>query len=162
MHYRDEPEKCERTQRCRKPDHEHGDLNEAPMGILLRHAEHSHDTHVRERIDAAGIPKAFGPFLMTVEKNEGSTQAEIAGKMHFTAATVSVTLQKMVDSGYISKVADDSDSRQMRIFLTEKGREKAREMHSIFCELEAKLVETLTEEEIAELRRLLLKITVRN
>lgn len=160
MHYRDDRDRNERPHGC--VDHEHRDLKDAPMGILLRHAEHTHDLHVRERLDSGGVPKAFGPFLMTIEKNEGSTQAEIAGKMHFTAATVSVTLQKMVEAGYISKISDDSDSRQMRIFLTEKGRERAREMHSIFRELEEKLVEPLTEEEKAELRRLLLKITVRN
>ncbi|MBQ6809699.1 MAG: MarR family transcriptional regulator [Clostridia bacterium] len=142
-------------------DREHRDLKDAPMGIILRHAEHTHDMHVRERLDSCGITKAFGPFLMTISKNEGSTQAEIADKMHFTAATVSVTLQKMLDSGYITKIADDSDSRQVRIYLTEKGKEKSQEMHSIFRELEEKLVEPLTEEEKTELRRLLLKITER-
>lgn len=162
MHYRDDPEKCKRPPRYPKHEPEHGDLKDAPMSIILRHAEHTHDMHVRERIDSCGLPKSFGPFLMTISKNEGATQSEIAGKMHFTAATVSVTLQKMSDAGFITKTADDSDSRQVRIFLTEKGREKTQEMHSIFRELEGKLVEPLTEEEKAELRRLLLKITVRN
>lgn len=162
MRFRDDPENLDRPPRCERPEPNPGDLKDATMGILLRHAEHTHDMHVRERLDSCGVPRAFGPFLMTVSKNEGSTQSEIAGKMNFTAATVSVTLQKMVDAGYISKASDDSDSRQVRIFLTEKGRAKAAEMHSIFRELETKLVEPLTEEERAELRRLLLKITERN
>ncbi len=160
MRYRDDQDKNERPHGS--GNHGQRDLKDAPMGILLRHAEHTHDIHVRERLDAGGVPKAFGPFLMTIEQNEGVTQAEIAEKMHFAAATVSVTLQKMVDAGYISKISDDSDCRQMRIFLTEKGRDTAQEMHSIFRELEEQLVEPLTDDEKAELRRLLLKITVRN
>ena len=162
MHYRDDPEKCGTPHRYSRTEPEKRDLNDAPMSIILRHAEHIHDMHVRESLDSNGIPKAFGPFLMTIEKNEGLTQSEIASKMNFSAATVSVTIQKMVDAGYILRASDDSDSRQIRIFLTEKGKEKAREMHSIFRELECKLVEPLTEEERSELRRLLLKITVRN
>ncbi|MBQ2881810.1 MAG: winged helix DNA-binding protein [Clostridia bacterium] len=160
MNAKDENDRPPR--RCQNHEHTHRDLTEAPMGIILRHAEHTHDMHVRERLDTCGIPKAFGPFLMTIAKNEGSTQAEIADKMHFTAATVSVTLQKMLDSGYIFKTADDSDIRQVRIFLTDKGREKSQEMRLIFKELEEKLVENLTDEERSELRRLLLKITIKN
>ncbi len=160
MNTKDEKDRPPRQ--CQNHEHTHRDLTEAPMGIILRHAEHTHDMHVRERLDTCGIPKAFGPFLMTIARNEGATQAEIADKMHFTAATVSVTLQKMVDSGYISKTADDSDCRQVRIFLTDKGREKSQEMRSIFKELEEKLVENLSEEERSELRRLLLKITIKN
>lgn len=160
MQNRDENES--QPQRYLKSEQIHRDLHEAPMGIVLRHAEHTHDMKVREKLDACGIPKAFGPFLMTIARNEGSTQSEIADKMHFTAATVSVTLQKMLDSGYIFKTADDSDSRQVRIFLTDKGREKSQEMRLIFKELEEKLVENLTDEERSELRRLLLKITIKN
>ena len=145
-----------------KDEHIHKDLSEAPMSIILRHAEHTHDMHVREKLDACGVPKAFGPFLMTISRNEGTTQSEIADKMNFTAATVSVTLQKMLDSGYIFKTTDNSDNRQVRIFLTEKGRQMSQEMHSIFKELEDKLVENLTDEEKTELRRLLLKITISN
>lgn len=135
------------------------DLKDAPMGILLRHVEHTHDMRVRERLDACGITKSFGPFLMVISKNEGSTQAEIAGRLNFAAATVSVTIQKLLDSGYIIRVPDDSDCRQLRIFLTDKGRTKSEEMHSIFRELEEELVSPLHEEERAELRRLLLKIS---
>lgn len=138
-----------------------GNIQEAPLGILLRHAEHSHDMNVRERLDAAGVSRAFGPFLMTISHHEGVTQAEIASGMNFSAATVSVTLQKMTDAGLISKVSDNSDCRQFRIFLTEKGRAKAQEMHSIFRELEEELVSSLTEEEALELRRLLIKISER-
>ena len=145
-----------------KVEHIHKDLSEAPMSIILRHAEHTHDMHVREKLDACGVPKAFGPFLMTISRNEGATQSEIADNMNFTAATVSVTLQKMLDSGYIFKTTDNSDNRQVRIFLTEKGRQMSQEMHSIFKELEDKLVENLTDEEKTELRRLLLKITLSN
>ena len=162
MQFRDDHENLDRPHRYERTETQPKDLKDSPMGMLLRHAEHYHDMHVRERLDSCGIPKAFGPFLMTVSKNEGSTQSEIAGNMNFTAATVSVTLQKMVDAGFISKTVDDSDSRQVRIYLTEKGHSKAREMHSIFRELEEKLVEPLSEEERSELRRLLLKITLRN
>lgn len=134
------------------------ELKDVPLGILLRRVEHYHDMRVRERLDSCGITKALGPFLMTISKNEGATQIEIAGKMHFTAATVSVTIQKLLDCGYITRIQDSTDSRQLRIFLTEEGKKKAGEMHKIFGEIENELVLPLTESEITELRRLLLKI----
>ena len=162
MSSKEESEKICRHPKFPKQEREHRDLNDAPMSIILRHAEHTHDMHVRERLDSCGVPKEFGPFLMTIARNEGSTQSEIADKMNFTAATVSVTLQKMLDSGYISKSVDETDSRQIRIFLTKKGRNKSEEMRSIFKELEEKLVEPLTDSEKSELRRLLLKITLQN
>ena len=150
---------CKRTETVSNEKSKHKDLKEAPMGILLKKVEHAHDMKVRERLDACGITKAFGPFLMTISKNEGATQSEIADRLNFTAATVSVTIQKLLDSEYITRVSDDSDCRQLRIYLTDKGRSKSEEMHKIFRELEEELVSPLTVEEREELRRLLLKIS---
>lgn len=144
---------------CLRIPGECADLGRVPMGLLLRHAEHVHDMKVREKIDTCGIPRAFGPVLMAISKNEGLTQAEIAQKMNFAAATVSVTIQKMFDAGYITRAPDNTDNRQIRISLTDTGREKTEEMRRLFGFLEDELVKTLTEDEKKELRRLLIKIT---
>ena len=83
---------------------------------------------------------------------------ELAEKMFFKPSSVSVTIQKMEDSGYILREPHESDARQFRIFLTESGKALADKIRRTFEQVEKETFETLTPEEITELRRILEKL----
>lgn len=63
-------------------------------------------------------------LLMTIlSHREGATQLELAHLAHIKAPTVSVTLHKMEEEGYVARISDENDLRQTRVYLTDKGRD---------------------------------------
>jgi DNA-binding MarR family transcriptional regulator len=128
------------------------------VGMMLKHIEHNHDQKIRERLDRIGIQKSFGPLLMEIYHRPGITQTELADRMHFSAPTISVTLQKMSDLGYAERKTNSGDQRLIQLYLTEMGEKTATEMHNIFTELDKEVTLPLNEDECKTLQKLLEKM----
>lgn len=132
--------------------------DDVPLSHLIRVVFHLFGCDAREKLDKIGIPHSFGPVLTEISRHEGLSQCELAEKMFFKPSSVSVTIQKMEDSGYILREPHESDARQFRIFLTESGKALADKIRRTFEQVEKETFETLTPEEITELRRILEKL----
>lgn len=55
--------------------------------------------------------------------NDGVSQKELVEFSHLKAPTVSVILQKMEDEGIAERRRSENDKREMRVYITERGRE---------------------------------------
>lgn len=62
-------------------------------------------------------------LCQAIEETPGLSQRELADRIGIKPATVAVMLQKMENSGLISRVADAIDRRISRIHITDKGKE---------------------------------------
>lgn len=118
---------------------------------------------MRKFADESGVPYGYRSLLMHLgfAEEHGQTlvtQLELARQAHLTPPTVSVSLSKMEQDGYIVRVPDENDMRQIHVSLTDKGRaiNKANIEHADCIDRMA--VEGLSDEEVAELKRLLLRI----
>lgn len=67
-------------------------------------------------------------------------------------------VQQGVQRGFVQREADPDDARRTRIALTEEGRRFARGMRGQRREVLSKALESFTDEEAAELARLLGKL----
>ncbi len=132
--------------------------DDMPLGMMLNMVAHCHDNIIREELDAIGAPKAFGGILMHLSHHEGVKQSEIANKMNFSPPTVSVTVQKLEEGGYIERVPDEKDQRQFRIYLTDKGREMTGKISDTFSKCESVLAKGFTDQESVLIRFLLKKM----
>jgi MarR family transcriptional regulator for hemolysin len=56
--------------------------------------------------------------LMYVSRTPGISQAELAEQLSVGRMSVTVVLDRLQDKGYLRRVADDTDRRQNRIYLT--------------------------------------------
>ena len=74
------------------------------------------------------------------------------------APTVSVTLHKMEESGYIVRHCDENDQRQMLVYLTETGKQIEKRAHEKATETEALSLDGFSEKEQAALKAYLLRI----
>lgn len=108
-----------------------------PMMQVL-HLSKLFRNHLRKVSEEAGVPAGYRSILMELSHSEHMTQYELAKRTHLTPPTVSVTLQKMEHDGYITRVPDENDLRQMQVSLTEQGvqveianRERAERLESI-------------------------------
>ena len=113
---------------------------------------------LREKTEKAGMNDTYRPFIHTLYDRDGLTQLELSKITHLTAPTVSVTLQKMEHNGLIVRKPDPKDMRQVRVSLTDKGRELHHLVFGIIKETEKNVLSGITAEEQEQLIRLLNKM----
>lgn len=87
------------------------------------------------------------------------TMSELAEYAQSDKASTTRTVESLVSSGYVKRLATDGDRRVRQVALTEKGRKKAKLAHEVREHIGARLEETLTAEERKLLARLLNKVT---
>ena len=131
---------------------------EAPAGKLILHSARIYLERIHQRLESYGIQKTYGPILKEISMNEGITQKELAGFMQITAPSMSVNIRKMEMVQLIKKEIDGTDLRQIRLYLTEKGKQTARKADREIALEGEKFVENLSPNEQKELKRLLIKI----
>ena len=133
-------------------------LEDMPVGFLLSHAARKHMDGIRRSLENCGVQRTYGPILKELSMAEGMTQKELAESMHITPPSMSVNLQKMEMADLLLRIPDDSDMRQMRLYLTEKGKAIAHKANTEIMMLDSKLVTALSDEEKKEFKRLLIII----
>ena len=62
-------------------------------------------------------------ILFTLAHDDGLTQLQLVKLTHLTAPSVSAALVKLENDDLVKRVTDTKDLRQIRVYLTEKGRE---------------------------------------
>lgn len=132
-----------------------------PLPMLLKYTERAIGHIIHERLEQLGMKRVFGPVLMTVSHREGMTQSELAAHMRITAPTVSVALQKMEESGLVERRSGESDQRQSRLYMTDRGRQLSEKTEQLFEQVNQSLLSCLDEGEEVQLRSLLLKLALR-
>lgn len=90
--------------------------------------------------------------------SDGKSQRELVDLTHLRAPTVSVILQKMEDEGIAERRRNPEDKREMRVYLTEYGREVDRNGIAKIKQTDALAMEGLTAQEIDTLMALLGKM----
>ena len=138
--------------------HRHEFRDDMPLGMMINMVAHSNDNMIRERLDEIGAPKAFGSTLMQINHHEGAKQSDIAKHMNFSAPTISVTVQKLEECGYIERKPDENDQRQFRLWLTDSGKEMTHKIHETFRLCESRLTKKFSQDEIDTLRSILKKM----
>lgn len=114
--------------------------------------------HMRMVVDQNNLNGCYRPIIFSLIHHDGLTQLEIVQKTHYKAPTISLTLQKMELEGYVTRQQDANDMRQVRVYLTDKGREYDEKMVKLIKESEKVALASLSEEEITTLERILTKL----
>lgn len=124
---------------------------------LVREVNRLHFTTFHQTLSQFGLGKGQPPILKYLSLNDGCKQSEIAKREHLTAATITVMLQTMEKNGLIERCSDETDHRIMRVFITEKGLRVQKMCDEAIEEMEKKIYEDFTGEEIEIFRKLLTK-----
>lgn len=110
---------------------------------------------MREYSEKLGFQPGYRQMLMHLAHEDGITQVELVRLSHFKAPTVSVTLKKMEEEGLVRRETNATDLRQMRVYLTEKGRELDEAHFKKLIELENIMLTEFTKEDEETLLRYL-------
>ena len=96
-------------------------------------------------------------ILYYLYKNGTKTQKEIMNYFHVNAPTITRTVKRMEENGWIRRV-EGSDRRERYIELTKESKEKYKEIENAVSEHEAEILSNLSVKEKKTLFDLLQKI----
>ena len=109
-------------------------------------------------INRIDMHRAQAGLLCRLFANDGITQSEIADQLGVQGATVTNILQRMEESGLVTRRRDLDDNRLVRVYLTEAGRQTERAITEQFVRLEGTVFDGISDPERAQLRGLLRKM----
>ncbi|MGO0059853.1 MarR family winged helix-turn-helix transcriptional regulator [Brevibacillus fluminis] len=114
---------------------------------------------LNEGILQTGLTSSQWPFIVRLLLNGELTQRELCEQLSMEASTVSQTLNRMEQMGWIVRVVDDVDKREKKVKLTEKSTAMIPVWNVVTADVEKKALDGLTDEEIATFKRVLDKMT---
>ena len=85
-------------------------------------------------------------------------QAELTKRLGVEAATVSKTIERLENAGFIRREPSPDDARANIIYLTERGRSLEQPVKQAWFDVEEQLLAQMTTEERLLLRRLFLQM----
>lgn len=97
-------------------------------------------------------------FFVSMLHEEGTSQSELAERMHVQRATVTNMLKRLEQAGLIERRSDDQDQRVLHVYLTERGRELHQHLQRVWRDIEDQTTQGMTLEERLLFRRLLLNV----
>lgn len=128
------------------------------LHYLLMKSHSMMHRHIFARAQKIGLTLGQPKILDYLWEHEGENQKTIAVHCEIEPATLGSVLLRMEKKGYIERRQKDGNRRSLYVYLTEKGKEKAAQMHDIFAAADNKAAYGLSEAETEALKRLLLKI----
>ena len=84
-----------------------------------------HAKFLNEKVKDEDLSFGLFPLLISIYKNEGIIQEQLARKFHLNESTITRNLKKLEDKGFIKRIPD---KRTKRIEVTEKGAKTARKV----------------------------------
>ena len=120
----------------------------APLGLAFKRM-----AAIVERETGVSTRKWFA--LSMLGKEDGISQGDMCQRFGLDPSRLTRLSQALEREGMIRRERDPEDNRVVRVYLTEKGREKLRHLPALGEKLGRRIHGVLSDEELKELRRML-------
>ena len=105
--------------------------------------------------DETGVSTRKWFALSMLGKEDGISQGDMCQQFGLDPSRLTRLSQALEREGMIRRERDPEDNRVVRVYLTEKGREKLRHLAALGEKLGRRIHGVLSDEELKELRRML-------
>lgn len=137
-------------------------MNDKPeyesINFLLRMICQAQRSQMSEALVEIGVYAGQEMFLWHLWQEEGLTQSQLVERMCVQPPTVSKMLDRLEKAGLAERRPDAENSHLSRVYLTELGKVRQRDVRGIWTTMEQRLTQGLSIEERIVLRRLLLQV----
>jgi DNA-binding MarR family transcriptional regulator len=140
------------------PDLNYGQLNDL-LGHLLRHAVNRGQGTFHEVFEADEVTPLQFMIVELISQNSQVTHSDICQAMQTSASVVTTTLKPLLADGRLLKVTVNGDGRKTSYALSSEGVEWFERIKPKIALSEARLAEALTEDERADLVRMLKRLS---
>jgi DNA-binding MarR family transcriptional regulator len=128
------------------------------IGHLLNKVCHRRHRRMHELLESLGLYRGQPSMLRALWAQDGMTHTELAAGLNRNPATITKMVQRMEKAGFVQRRTDSRDERVSLVYLTDAGRDIKTAVENVWSAFEARTLAGLSEQERAELSRLLLRI----
>ena len=140
-----------------KPKHLLEDESAKPS-MLINDISKLFRYRVRRESENAGVNHGNRMLLTELTHEDGVSQLSLVKKTRLSAPTVSIALTKLEADGLVKRETNPEDLRAVRVYITDKGREKDEYLRSICHNTEDIMLKGISDEEYKALISTLKKI----
>ena len=115
-------------------------------------------SHVDPCLAPLGIGFSQAQILVALYEGDGVSQHEICNRLHIDKSAMARTIRRLVDEGYVMRLADPDDERAYRVVLTERARLEEPAIKAILRGWTAGATHGLTDDEFAFLYDILTRM----
>jgi DNA-binding MarR family transcriptional regulator len=119
--------------------------------FLLHSLMRAHYNATQAEMARQGLPDVGSPkilFALADYPPDGApSQKDLAGLLHISPATMAASLKSLERVGYVTRHADERDSRRNVIAITDKGRQAAQTSHEVFRSVDTYMFHGFTQQE---------------
>ena len=94
------------------------------------------------------ISTAEMPFLMILSKSDGAYQEELAAMANTDKAAAARSVKSLDDKGFVTRIQDETDRRQNRVYLTQAARDLLPAIHEEILSFSRLLTESIDEKSL--------------
>lgn len=105
-----------------------------------------------------GLYEGQHNLLLQLWDKDGLAQSDICQRLHIEPASVSKSIERIENAGFVERRPDPEDARANRIYLTERGRALEAPVRQALADAEDRLLANTSLEERLLLRRLILQM----
>ena len=121
------------------------------LHFLLLRCYYNTSRLIAQRTQSLGLLSGQPKILECLLEQNGRTPKEIGRCCALDKSTITSLLSKMERQGLVRRRAQDTDRRSVRIYLTELGLDRARQVAEICQEVDRMVLESLTPQQREEL-----------
>ena len=122
------------------------------IDLLLGQVCKLHYHRVHALLERLGLYRGQPHMLKILWERDGSTQTELAERLHVQPSTVTKMVQRMEKAGFVERRPDPEDQRVSRVYLTDAGRAVQETVKQVWRTMEEETLQGFTLEERELLR----------
>ncbi len=115
-------------------------------------------TALAERLMAHGFYAGQDQIMLTLAQHEGLTPGELASRVGVRPPTVTKTINRLQEQGYVNRQQSKSDGRQSHVYLTDAGQSALSSINRAIKKTEKKLLDGLSKKDCKRLHKLLCRL----
>lgn len=131
---------------------------QSSFGFLLQLLSRRMDNLMKQRLSEIDIDLKTFANLRMLSDGDGINQRELGRLLEFPEYHTSRNVDSLVEAGFVERRPDPHSRRSVLIFLTNKGREKAKQLPKIISSVNTEFLQTLNEHEKQQIVWLLQKV----
>lgn len=128
---------------------------EKELNDYFREITQNFYSEVEEKLTKYGLVKGQAQLLLLIRDNEGCTQKDLATYYNVKYSSMSERINKLENAGYITRVHEDGNFKNNRIYITSSGKQAAVQCRRILNDIENKLFDGFTAKEKIQFEKML-------
>ncbi len=113
---------------------------------------------LNQRLSKYEMTTGLAPFLFSIDANPGTSLISLSRELFIDKATTTKAVAKLIEGGFIEKVADHDDRRAFKLYITPRGSEISKEVRELAYSFKDEILEGCTLEDYETTLKVLNKV----